>query len=339
MEFTVQLSGAKSRFIIEKGCHRHIADYTAFSGKVAVISDDNIPYSLKETVLSQLDNATLIEVPQGEKAKSIEVYTMVQSRLLELGFSRKDTVIALGGGVVGDLAGFVAATYKRGCRLVSIPTTTLSQIDSSIGGKTAINMNGIKNCVGCFYHPEVVFVDTETLATLPERHFINGLAEAFKAGCIRDPQLFEIFRQQADSLTADSPCLEEIITRSLLMKRDVVQQDEKEQNLRKILNFGHTIGHALESLYNMQDYYHGECVANGMIMITENPLLRKEIEDIVCRMGIPLITDTDEDRCIEFIRNDKKASGQTVDIVKVDTVGSAYIEKTDIENLRKYFRR
>ena len=337
MEFTVKLTDAQSRVIIEKGCHTHLRDYMDFDGRIMVVTDDNIPDSLKETVLSQFDGAILAEVPQGEKAKSLEVYTDLLATLLENGFSRKDCIIALGGGVVGDLAGFVAATYKRGCRFVSIPTTTLAQIDSSIGGKVAINMNGIKNCVGSFYHPQTVFVDTDTLKTLEKRHFYNGLVEEVKAGCICDEQLFSIFKEHAAELDFNSPYLEEIITRSLLMKRDVVQQDEKEQHLRKILNFGHTIGHAIESLYNLRDYYHGECVANGMIKIMENEEIKADLTDIFTKMHIPFVTDLDAEKCIEFIKNDKKASGNAIDIVKVDRIGWAYIEKTDIEEMRKYF--
>ena len=197
MEFTVKLADAQSRVIVEKGCHTRIKDYISHSGRVMVITDVNIPRSLKDTVLEQFDGALLAEVPQGEDAKSFQVYGTLLEKLLDNGFSRKDMIIALGGGVVGDLAGFVAGTYKRGCRLLSIPTTTLSQIDSSIGGKVAINMNGIKNCVGTFYHPEAVLVDTETLRTLETRHFYNGLVEALKAGCIRDAELFDIFRNHA----------------------------------------------------------------------------------------------------------------------------------------------
>ena len=338
MEFTVKLTDAQSRVVIEKGCHTHLKDYFTHNGKVMVISDENIPVSLKETVLNQFEGAILAEVVQGEGAKSFEVYGKLLAKLLDNGFSRKDLVIALGGGVIGDLAGFVASTYKRGCRFVSIPTTTLSQIDSSIGGKVAINMNGIKNCVGNFYHPEIVFVDTDILKTLETRHFNNGLVEALKAGCIADKELFELFKNHADELTVDSEYLEQIITRSLLIKRDVVQQDEKEQNLRKILNYGHTIGHAIESLYNLTDYYHGECVANGMVKICEDEAIRNDLIEILTKMHILFVNDLDEDKCIEFIKNDKKASGDTVDLVKVDQVGTAYIEKVKIESLRNSFR-
>ena len=338
MEFTVNLKDAKSRVIIEKGCSDHLKDYHAFSGKVMVISDDNIPILLKENILSQFDNAILVEVSEGEVSKSFDTYQMLMTKLLELGFSRKDTIVALGGGVIGDLSGFVASTYKRGCHFVSIPTTTLSQIDSSIGGKVAINHNGIKNCIGNFYHPEVVFVDVNTLKTLSKRHFYNGLVEALKAGCIQDPVIFDLFKEHVDELDVDSPYLEEIITRSLLMKKRVVEEDEKEQNIRKILNFGHTIGHAIESYYHLHDYYHGECVANGMILIEENEEIKKDLISILNKMNIPFVKELDEDALIEFMKNDKKASGNMIDIVLVDTLGEAYLKKVSIDELRKYLR-
>ena len=338
MEFTVNLKDAKSRVIIEKGCSDHLKDYHAFSGKVMVISDDNIPMSLKEKILSQFENAILVEVSEGEVSKSFDTYQMLMTKLLELGFSRKDTIVALGGGVIGDLSGFVASTYKRGCHFISIPTTTLSQIDSSIGGKVAINHNGIKNCIGNFYHPEVVFVDVNTLKTLSKRHFYNGLVEALKAGCIQDPVIFDLFKEHVDELDVESPYLEEIITRSLLMKKRVVEEDEKEQNIRKILNFGHTIGHAIESYYHLHDYYHGECVANGMIFIEENEEIKKDLISILNKMNIPFVKELDEDALIEFMKNDKKASGNKIDIVLVDTLGEAYLKKVSIDELRKYLR-
>lgn len=339
MEFTVNLTDAKSRVIIEKGCYTHLKDYFDFTGKVMIITDDNIPYSIKEKVISQFENAVLAQVEYGETAKSFENYKMLLEKLLELDFSRKDLVIALGGGVIGDLAGFVASTYKRGCRFISIPTTTLSQIDSSIGGKVAINLNGIKNCVGNFYHPEIVFVDVETLRTLEKRHFYNGLVEAVKAGCIKDKSLFEIFENHTQELTVDSIYLEQIIIKSLLMKKEVVEQDEKEKSIRKILNYGHTIGHAIESTYNLNDYYHGECVANGMLYIQDNEQIRNKLIDIFIKMGIPIINNLDVEKSISFIKNDKKVSGDKIDIVKVDEIGKAYIENIDIEHLRKYIGR
>ena len=336
MEFDVNLKDAKSRVIIEKGCVSHLKDYFDFNGKVMIISDDHIPNELKKLVLNQFEDAILIEVAMGEVSKGFGTYQMLLEKLLELGFSRKDFVIALGGGVIGDLSGFVASTFKRGCRFINIPTTTLSQIDSSIGGKVAINLNGIKNCIGNFYHPEVVFVDIETLKTLDRRHFYNGLVEALKAGVIQDPVLFDLFKNHIDEI---DDYLEEVITRSLLMKKKIVEEDEKEQNIRKILNFGHTIGHAIESYYHLSDYYHGECVANGMIYIEENENIRNDLITIINKMNIPLLNDLDIDCLIEYIKNDKKAKGNLIDIVLVDEIGEAYLKKVRIDELRKYMER
>ncbi len=339
MEFTVNLTDAKSRVIIEKGCYTHLKDYFEFNGKVMIITDDNIPSEIKENVISQFENAIMVQVKHGETAKSFETYKMLLEKLLAEDFSRKDFVLALGGGVIGDLAGFVASTYKRGCRFVSIPTTTLSQIDSSIGGKVAINLNGIKNCVGNFYHPEVVFVDVKTLRTLEKRHFYNGLVEAVKAGCIQDKTIFDLFKNHIEELSVDSPYLEQIITKSLVMKKNIVEQDEKEKNIRKILNYGHTIGHAIESIYNLNDYYHGECVANGMLLIQENKEIRNQLAEIFKKMEIPIIENIDVEKSIEFIKNDKKANGNKIDMIKVDQIGKAYIDNIDINDLRKYIGR
>lgn len=333
MEFTVKLTDAQSHVIIEKDCTSHLKDYCDLNGKVMMISDTNIPMSLKNKIMDQIEQVTLVEITPGESSKSFETYQMLLNKLLELEFSRNDLVIALGGGVIGDLSGFVAATYKRGCRLISIPTTTLSQIDSSIGGKVAINLQNIKNCVGTFYHPSVVLVDITTLSTLPLRHFYNGLVEALKTGCIGDPILFDLFKQHAHELSLNSPYLTEIIERSLLFKKKVVEEDEKETGLRKILNFGHTIGHAIESTH-LDEYYHGECVANGMILIEDNQKIKQELANICMKMNIPLIPYNSHDKWMNYIKNDKKAKGNEIDIVKVDQIGEAMITRIQIEDLR-----
>lgn len=336
MEFTVQLTDAQSKVVIKENCRLHLSDYIKIDGKVMVISDDNIPTSLKEDIMNQIPHASLVEVAQGEISKSFETYQFLLEKLLELEFSRKDMIIALGGGVIGDLSGFVASTYKRGCRFISIPTTTLSQIDSSIGGKVAINMNGIKNCVGNFYHPEVVLIDIQTLKTLPSRHFYNGLVEALKAGCLADPILFQLFKEHASNIHS---YLEEIITRSLLVKKKVVEEDEKEQHLRKILNFGHTIGHAIESIYHLSDYYHGECVANGMIYIEENEDIRNDLIQICKQMNIPFIHSLDEEKCLHFMKNDKKAKGEEIEVIQVEEIGKPIIKKIKLEELKTYLKR
>mgnify|MGYP003376039376 CR=1 FL=1 len=240
MEMNIQLAEKTSRVYIEKDCRLHLEKYISLDCKVMVITDEGVPKQYHEEVLKQCKEGYLFIAKQGEETKSLGVYEQILQRLLELDFSRKDLVIALGGGVIGDLSGFVAGTFKRGMRFASIPTTTLSQIDSSIGGKVAVNMGEVKNVVGTFYHPEAVLIDLNTLATLSERHYHNGLVEAVKAGLIGDAELFELFEKTED-IEKD---LEEIIIRALKVKKNVVEQDEKEENLRKILNFGHTIGHA-----------------------------------------------------------------------------------------------
>lgn len=338
MELHLQLSDANSRIIIERHAIHHCSDYFDLNRKVLIISDDGVPDSLKDCVMKQCEHAHLFVVHQGETAKSFEVYQSILQYLLAHDYSRNDCIIALGGGVIGDLSGFVAATFKRGMTYYSIPTTTLSQIDSSIGGKVAINMGNVKNVVGTFYHPQVVLIDMETLHTLPKRHFYNGLVEALKAGCIQDPVLFDLFENHISKCDVDSPILEEIITRSLIVKKKVVEEDEKEQNLRKILNFGHTLGHAIESYYHLSDFYHGECVANGMILIEENNEIRNRLIHILKQMNIPLNLSIDEEQCMELMKNDKKASQDSITIIQVPTIGTAEIKKVSIESLRKYLR-
>ena len=180
---------------IERGVLRRIGDFTDLNRKVLVISDDGVPQQYVDTVLSQCPKGDSVVVQQGEGAKSFPVYQSLCEKLLELSFSRKDLIIALGGGVIGDLAGFVASTYMRGIEFIGIPTTTLSQIDSSIGGKVAINLNQVKNIVGSFYHPSAVLIDPDTLQTLPKRHFANGLVEAVKAGLIYDASILPLFEE------------------------------------------------------------------------------------------------------------------------------------------------
>lgn len=334
MEITINLETTTSKIIVERGAHTHIKDFIQTTGKVMVITDCMIPESLVNTVMRQLDNATLYVTPNGEEAKSFTVYEDILKKLLDLNFSRKDLILALGGGVIGDLSGYVAATFKRGMRFASIPTSTLSQIDSSIGGKVAINLNNVKNVVGTFYHPQVVLIDMDTLKTLPKRHYNNGLVEAVKAGLIADSKLFELFENYSTDIGADSLNHEEIIIRALLVKKKVVEADEKEMNLRKILNFGHTFGHAIESIYHLHDYYHGECVALGMLQILDNNYIKNRLAKVITQLEIPLDVTYDMDECIEFIKKDKKAQGNRITIVQVNKIGEAILEDVDIQSLR-----
>jgi 3-dehydroquinate synthase len=237
--------------------------------KVMIITDGGVPFNYAETVANQCKEAYIKVVPQGEGSKSLQTAEGILTEMLEHQFSRKDCVVSVGGGVVGDLGGFVASLYMRGVDFYNVPTTVLSQVDSSIGGKTAVNLGGIKNIIGAFYQPKAVLIDPDTLNTLPERQVINGLFEAIKMGATSDKELFDLF------LTGDwKEQLDVIIEKALLIKKSVVEQDEKESHLRKILNFGHTIGHGFESAAHGR-YLHGECVALGMLYMSSEEVQEK----------------------------------------------------------------
>lgn len=330
MEMNIQLAEKTSQIYIERDCRLHLEKYISLDCKVMIITDEGVPKQYHEEVLKQCKDGYLFVAKQGEETKSLRVYEQILQKLLVLDFSRKDLVIALGGGVIGDLSGFVAGTFKRGMRFVSIPTTTLSQIDSSIGGKVAVNMGEVKNVVGTFYHPEAVLMDLNTLSTLPKRHYNNGLVEAVKAGLIGDAKLFELFEKTED-IEKD---VEEIIIRALQVKKNVVEEDEKEENLRKILNFGHTIGHAIESIYHLEGYYHGECVGIGMMMILENEEIKARLRNVLGKLNVPLSADYNVEDVIHFIKKDKKANGKYVTVVQVDKVGEAKLLPIEIESLR-----
>ncbi len=330
MELAINLAEHTSRIYIEREARLHLADYLNLNCKVMIITDKGVPEQYHREILEQCENGYLYVAEQGEGTKSLEVYERILERLLELDFSRKDLIIALGGGVIGDLSGFAAGTFKRGMRFASVPTTTLSQIDSSIGGKAAVNMGEVKNVIGTFYHPEAVIIDLDTLKTLPRRHYHNGLVEAVKAGLIADKELFELF-ERAENVDEH---LEEIITRALKVKKAVVEEDEKEQHLRKILNFGHTIGHAIESLYHLKNYYHGECVGIGMMKILDNKEIKERLRKVLLKLEAPLEAAYDADEVVMFIKKDKKANGNYVTIVQVEEVGKAELIPIEIESLR-----
>jgi 3-dehydroquinate synthase len=243
---------------------------------------------------------------------------MLLQKLVEYDFARSDAVIAVGGGVVGDLAGFVAASYMRGVDFYNIPTTVLSQVDSSIGGKVAIDFSGYKNLVGAFYQPKAVIIDPETLKTLPERQISNGLAEAVKMALTSNAKLFDIFENENIMENIDR-----IIEESLKIKRFVVENDEKETGLRKILNFGHTLGHAIE--VQKEGLYHGECVALGMLPMCSNEI-RKRLIKVLEKLNLLTKISFDSDKIIEAMKHDKKISGDSITVITVDEIGSYKME-------------
>lgn len=329
MKLHVELKENSYPIYIEKGIVNKLNNYIDLNRKVMVITDENIPNKLVDEVLNQCKEAFKIVIKPGEQSKSLETFNLCHQELLKKGFDRNDAIIALGGGVVGDLAGFVSSTYKRGIDFINIPTTTLSQIDSSVGGKTAINLDGYKNMVGTFYQPKAVFIDVHTLSTLTLRHYNNGLVEAIKAGLIRDKSLFELFEKEKLDI-------EEIIIKAIKVKKDVVEIDEKEMGLRKILNFGHTIGHGIEAYYHNSDIYHGEAVAIGMMMIIENSNIKERLKAILDKLNIKTDVEYSKSKVFDYISNDKKVNKDSISIIKISEIGKAYIEDIKIEEIKRY---
>ncbi len=239
------------------------------STKVLIVTDTSVKDHYAPVVLRSLENAgfdvDLIEVPVGESSKSLEQFARVQDSLVANQLDRSSMVIAVGGGVVGDLAGFAAAVYMRGIDYIQIPTTLQAQVDASVGGKTAINHEKGKNLIGAFHQPKLVLIDVDTLNTLPERDLRAGLIEVIKMGVIRDEYLFEMVEENLDAiLDLDAETLIELIARACANKADIVAKDEKESRLRMVLNYGHTFGHALEALTDYDGLRHGEAVSIGM---------------------------------------------------------------------------
>lgn len=318
--------------IVERKVLANAEQHLNLNRRVLVVTDTGVPTEYAKTLALQCKEAVICTVEQGEDSKSLDVFGKLLQTLLDNSFSRKDCVVALGGGVVGDLSGFAASAYMRGIDFYNIPTTLLSQIDSSIGGKTAINFGGMKNIVGAFYQPKKVLIDPELLKTLPKRQISNGLAEAVKMALTSDKELFDIFENKDIENNID-----EIIIRSLNIKKSVVEEDEKEAGLRKILNFGHTVGHAIESSSGMSELYHGECVALGMLPMCSDKI-RPRVINVLKKCDLYRKIDYNWDKITEAAFHDKKADGDSVSVVKVSDIGVFELEKmkcTDVIEMAK----
>ena len=295
--------------------------------KVLIVTDDGVPLSYAKKVEEKAKQGWIEVLAQGESSKNFTNYERLLKRMLKEGFTRGDCVVAVGGGVVGDLAGFAASTYMRGIDFYNIPTTLLSQIDSSIGGKTAIDFEEVKNIVGAFYQPAKVIVDPEVLKTLDDRQIAAGLAEAVKMALTFDADLFRLFE------TEDvEEQLDEIIRRSLEIKKWVVEQDEKEGGLRRVLNFGHTLGHGIES-EKEGSLYHGECVALGMIPMCEEKI-RERLVNVLKKLGLLVTVSFSMEKVMEAVKYDKKATEDKLRIIKVKSIGSYEICEAEEEELK-----
>lgn len=337
MKLTVEIPNHKYNVHIKKGIINDISKYIDLNRKVLIVTDDMIPEEYVTAVQKQCPESFLATIHAGEQSKCFIYLQFIWNALLDNGFGRKDLLIALGGGVVGDLTGFAAATYMRGIDYINIPTSTLSQIDSSIGGKTAMNLGDVKNIVGAFHQPRAVFIDTDTLTTLDDRNFYNGLAEAVKAGMIGDKELFELFEAMPanrDAIQADY--IEKIITKALTVKKNIVEQDERETGLRQVLNFGHTIGHAIESAGELEGMLHGEAVACGMMAVTEDAAIKERLAAVLEKLQLPTTYDYPADTLKQIIAHDKKANGSKINLVQVKQIGTADLVKLPLTALDKF---
>ena len=327
MVIPVRLGTCSYPITIERGALGRAGERLDLNRKALIVTDDGVPRSYAEAVAKSAAAPYIETVPSGEGSKSFAVFERLQKRMLALGFSRRDCVVSVGGGVVSDLAGFCAATYMRGIDFYAVPTTVLSEVDASVGGKTALNLDGIKNVIGAFYQPKGVLIDPDTLSTLPPRQVSNGLAEAVKIALTFDESLFRLFETD-DPITR----IDEILARAVELKRNVVEQDEKERNLRRVLNFGHTIGHGIESTAGGA-LYHGECVAIGMLPLCDASV-RNRLIPVLEKLRLPTHASLDPDAVYAALLHDKKANAGSVSVVKVHQIGSFAIETVPAASLR-----
>lgn len=328
MILPVNLGEQGYQIVIERGALEKIGSYLDLNRKVLILTDSGVPKKYSEIVLSHCKDGYIYVIEQGEKSKCFENYRDILAFMVEKGFTRTDCVVCVGGGVCGDLGGFVASSYMRGIDFYNVPTTLLSQVDSSIGGKVAIDFQGVKNIVGAFYQPKKVVIDPDTLKTLDKRQVNAGLCEAIKMACTCDKELFEMIENSVD-LERD---IDKIIARSLEIKRYVVEKDPKEKDLRKVLNFGHTIGHAIESY---GEYLHGECVSMGMLKMC-NPKTKARLQGVLEKYDLPTEITYDTSKLVDFIKRDKKAKGDYITIVYVETVGSVELRDILIDDIKNY---
>ena len=328
MQIPVNLEKDSYNIIIERGALGKAGEIFSLDRKVLVVTDSGVPAEYAEAILGAAKDGILMVMPEGEQTKTLESFGIICQKLLDEGFTRKDCVVAVGGGVVGDLAGFAAACYMRGIDFYNVPTTLLAQVDSSVGGKTAVDLGSVKNIVGAFHQPKAVLIDPDVLKTLSSRQFACGAAEIIKMAMTFDKAQFE--KIQKEGVAAD---LDYHITKAVETKAAVVEQDEKESGPRKALNFGHTIGHGIESVTGM---LHGECVALGMIPMCAADL-RPVLKEMLAREGLPTECDADPAAVTEAATHDKKAEAGSVVTVRVKETGSYEFVKADAENMRKLY--
>ncbi|MPW26216.1 3-dehydroquinate synthase [Alkalibaculum sp. M08DMB] len=336
--------------VIQKGllqnldCFKDIFDNY---GKVIIISDTNVAKLYLNDVMESIKSMGCviheIIIDSGEKSKTLDKAYDIYEKLLQYNATRGDLMIALGGGVVGDLTGYCASTYLRGLDFIQIPTSLLAQVDSSVGGKVGVNLKQGKNLIGSFYQPKLVIIDSNTLQTLPERVFADGMAEVIKYGCIYDDVLFEkLLKINKNNLME---IIDEVIETCCNIKKEVVEKDEMEKNLRRILNFGHTLGHVVESYFHLEKYTHGESVALGMYafaQLGEKKGITKvgtssSIKSILKKYGLPTdFPKLDRDKVLDIVSKDKKFEGSHIHLVLLECIGKTKIQTIENYQIEEY---
>jgi 3-dehydroquinate synthase len=325
-----------------------LSEISSRDRKLCIVTDSHVEKEYAEEVRSLLasafDTVLVFVFEAGEPQKNLSTVGNLYEFLIRSKFQRKDLLIALGGGVVGDLTGFAAATYLRGIDFIQVPTSLLAMVDSSIGGKTGVDYLQYKNMVGAFYQPKLVYINISTLQTLPENQYYAAMGEILKHGLIRDGAYYEwLIEHLTDIYARDSRILEETVLQSIRIKQAVVEEDPKEKGLRAILNFGHTVGHAVETLKQFR-MLHGECVALGMqaaaYISWKRGYIEKEeffeIRDMFVGFHLPISLDgLSTDSILEVMKNDKKAVGGTIQFILLKGIGNAVIDKTVTEEEMK----
>lgn len=341
IEITVDLGDRSYPINIDSGRLKteQFSEHISGSQALIVTNETIAPFFLKgleKKIASEGLQTDVLILPDGEQYKSLETLNCIFDCLIEKRHNRTTTLVALGGGVIGDMTGFAAACYQRGVPFIQIPTTLLAQVDSSVGGKTAVNHPSGKNMIGAFYQPKAVIIDTDTLNTLPDREFSAGLAEVIKYGLIADADFFQWLEESMDLLVArDANAIAQAIAVSCQTKADVVAADEKEQGVRAILNLGHTFGHAIEAAQQYKDWLHGEAVGAGMVMaadlsyrqglISEQDLQRTKT--LVAKAGLPISAPKDigEETFLSLMGIDKKVLDGRLRLVLLNGIGDAYV--------------
>ncbi len=339
---TVKLPAESYPILIGQGLLSQLSSFAPYihSEQVLLVSNETVAplylEPLKKT-LSDYELDTLI-LPDGEAYKNLTTLNQIFDTLLAKNHHRDTTLIALGGGVIGDMTGFAAACYQRGVNFIQVPTTLLAQVDASVGGKTAVNHPLGKNMIGAFYQPQVVVIDTEVLTTLPARELKAGLAEVIKTALIADADFFVWLEENINKLRdGDQKALSHAIARCCAIKADIVAQDEKEAGVRALLNLGHTFGHAIETIQEYKQWLHGEAVAAGLVLAADLSMRvaglpdtdKQRIEALIKRADLPIAIpqDISSEQLVAAMQRDKKVQGGKLRLILLKAIGKAYIEE------------